>query len=57
MAGQRLPPIFLADSPGLDFLNSIVRPGGTTVEWLTNGEDLLAWLEQAGLVPAETAAQ
>ncbi len=56
MTGQRPPPIFLADSPGLDFLNSIAHPGGTTVEWLINGEDLLAWLEQAALVAAETVA-
>ena len=48
--------IFLANSPGLDFLNSIAHPGGVAVEWLACGEDLLAWLEQAGLVPPDVAA-
>jgi predicted RNA-binding Zn ribbon-like protein len=56
MTGARTPAIFLAESPGLDFLNSIAHPGGVEVEWLTCGEDLLAWLEQAGLVPADVAA-
>jgi predicted RNA-binding Zn ribbon-like protein len=56
MNGARPPAIFLADSPGLDFLNSIAHPAGVDVEWLACGEDLLAWLEQAGLVPADVAA-
>jgi predicted RNA-binding Zn ribbon-like protein len=56
MTEARPPAIFLADSPGLDFLNSIAHPGGVAVEWLTCGEDLLAWLEQAGLVPPDVAA-
>ena len=56
MNGARPPAIFLADSPGLDFLNSIAHPGGVELEWLSCGEDLLAWLEQAGLVPADVAA-
>jgi predicted RNA-binding Zn ribbon-like protein len=56
MTGPRPPALFLADSTGLDFLNSIAHPGGAAVEWLTCGKDLLAWLEQAGLVPADVAA-
>src|ERR1700710_2730777 len=56
MTGPRPPPLFLADSVGLDFLNSIANPGGIAVEWLTCGEDLLAWLEQADLVPPDIAA-
>ena len=49
--------MFIADSPGLDFLNSIGTPEDTIVEWLANGEDLLAWLQEAKLVdPAEAAA-
>jgi predicted RNA-binding Zn ribbon-like protein len=47
------PPIFIADNPGLDFLNSIAVPVDTEVEWLASGEDLLAWIKQAGLVPDE----
>jgi predicted RNA-binding Zn ribbon-like protein len=31
-------------------LNTIAVPVDTKVEWLTSGEDLLAWLNQAGLV-------
>jgi predicted RNA-binding Zn ribbon-like protein len=50
---KRPPPFFVADSIGLDFLNTIAVPVDTKVEWLTSGEDLLGWLEQAGLVPGE----
>jgi len=46
-------PFFVADSAGLDFLNTIAVPVDTKVEWLASGEDLLAWLQQAGLVPGE----
>ena len=52
----RPPAMFIAGDPGLDFLNSIGTPADTVVEWLANGEDLLAWLEQAELVPAQAAA-
>jgi predicted RNA-binding Zn ribbon-like protein len=54
MNGERPPAIFVADSIGLDFLNSVAAGGA--VEWLACGEDLLAWLEQARLVPADVAA-
>lgn len=46
---NRPPPIVLADHPALDFLNTRAFPGGTEVEWLTNGEDLLAWLAAMNL--------
>lgn len=49
----RPPPLFIADHVGLDFLNTIAVPVDTKVEWLTTGADLLAWLEQAGLVPQD----
>jgi predicted RNA-binding Zn ribbon-like protein len=51
MAVTRPPPLFIADNLGLDFLNSVAVPVDTKVEWLVSGEDLLAWLKQAGLVP------
>jgi len=51
MKDTRPPPFFVADSMGLDFLNSIAVPVDTTVEWLSSGEDLLQWLRQARLVP------
>jgi predicted RNA-binding Zn ribbon-like protein len=50
---HRSPAIFIADSPGLDFLNSIATPVDTPVDWLGNGDGLLGWLAQAKLVPAD----
>jgi predicted RNA-binding Zn ribbon-like protein len=47
------PAFFIADSPGLDFLNSIATPVDVPVEWITDGAGLLAWLEQSRLVPAQ----
>jgi hypothetical protein len=40
-------PMFIADDPGLDFLNSTGTPVDKVVEWIPNGGDLLAWLVQA----------
>jgi len=45
---------FVADDPGLDFLNSIATPVDVVVDWIDSGEGLLAWMEQAGMVPAAT---
>ena len=53
MTTTRPPPFFIADNPGLDFLNSIAVPVDTKVEWLASGEDLVAWLRQAGLIPRD----
>jgi len=53
MAQHRPPAIFIADSLGLDFLNSIATPVDTPVDWLDNGDGLLRWLAQAKLVPAD----
>ena len=50
---QLSPAIFIADSAGLNFLNSIATPVDAEVDWLGDGEGLLAWLQQAQLVPAE----
>ena len=51
---NRPAPMFIADHPGLDFLNSIGIPVDTVIEWIANGEDLLAWLMEAKLIdPAE----
>jgi len=51
---MQLPPaIFIADSLGLDFLNSIATPVDTPVEWIADGDGLLRWLAQAKLVPAD----
>jgi predicted RNA-binding Zn ribbon-like protein len=57
MTDSRGPAMFLADSLGLDFLNSVAVPVDTQVEWIESGEDLLAWLEQAGMVSSEVLAE
>ena len=49
---HRPPAIFIADSLGLDFLNSISTPVDTPIDWLDGGDGLLKWLAQAKLVPA-----
>jgi predicted RNA-binding Zn ribbon-like protein len=53
---NRPAPMFIADHPGLDFLNSIGTPADTVVEWIGNGEDLLAWLVEAKLIDAAEVA-
>jgi predicted RNA-binding Zn ribbon-like protein len=50
----RPPANFIADSPGLDFLNSIATPVDTPVDWIDTGDGLVAWLAEANLVPADT---
>ena len=47
------PAMFLADSMGLDFLNSIATPVDTPVDWIADGDGLLRWLAQAALVPSD----
>jgi predicted RNA-binding Zn ribbon-like protein len=54
---RRLPAVFIADSMGLDFLNSISTPVDVPVDTLADGEGLLAWLEQAGIVPRTVLQQ
>ncbi len=48
---KRPPAIFLADAPGLDFLNSIATPVDVVVDWIDDGTGYLSWLEQARMVP------
>jgi predicted RNA-binding Zn ribbon-like protein len=50
---HRQPAIFIADSLGLDFLNSIATPVDTPIDWLDSGDGLLKWLAQAKLVPVD----
>jgi predicted RNA-binding Zn ribbon-like protein len=47
------PALFIADAQALDFLNSLATPVDTPVDWIEDGEGLLDWLNQAGLVPVE----
>jgi|SRR5215831_11143192 len=51
------PAIFIADSLGLDFLNSIATPVDTPVDWLDSGDGLSTWLAQAKLVPADALGE
>jgi predicted RNA-binding Zn ribbon-like protein len=48
------PALFVADSTGLDFLNSVATPVDTPVDWIADGAGLLSWLRQSQLVPAAT---
>ena len=45
--------IFVGNTLGLDFLNSIATPIDTQVDWIDDGEGLLSWLKQAQLVSAD----
>ena len=47
---QQLPAIFVGDAQALDFLNSLATPVDIPIDWLEDGEGLLSWLQQAGLV-------
>jgi len=47
------PAIFIADSKGLDFLNSVATPVDTEIDWISDGEGFLDWLGQAGYVTAD----
>jgi predicted RNA-binding Zn ribbon-like protein len=49
--------MFLADALGLDFLNSIATPVDTPVDWLPDGDGLVSWLAQAGMVPDTVLAE
>ena len=52
MKRRRPPAFFVADDPGLDFLNSLATPVDTPVDSIADGEGFLRWLEEAQLVPA-----
>jgi predicted RNA-binding Zn ribbon-like protein len=54
MAHEQQPALFIAGAAGLDFLNSVATPADTEIDWLLDGDGLLAWLEQAKLVPRQT---
>lgn len=43
------PAFFIADHPALDFLNSVVGTGDDRTDFLTDDEQVLNWLKQAGL--------
>ena len=45
--------MFISGSLGLDFLNTLATPVDKQVDWIEDGDGLLAWLEEARLVPAK----
>jgi predicted RNA-binding Zn ribbon-like protein len=53
MRNNKPPAIFISGSPGLDFLNTLATPVNEPVDWIDDGEGLLAWLEEARLVPVK----
>lgn len=48
---ERQPAIFINDSVGLNFLNSIATPVDKPIDWIADGEGFLNWMQQAQLVP------
>jgi predicted RNA-binding Zn ribbon-like protein len=53
MGNHKQPAIFIAGSLGLDFLNTLATPVDEQVEWMDDGDGLLAWIEQARLLPGQ----
>jgi hypothetical protein len=53
MNHQRQPAIFVADSIGLDFLNTEATRLDKQVNWIDSDVALLTWMEQARLVPPD----
>lgn len=53
MSDPRPPALFLSGSLALDFLNTLATPVDEPVDWIVDGDGLLAWLEEARLVPAK----
>ncbi|PLR47563.1 hypothetical protein CYR40_08140 [Chimaeribacter arupi] len=49
-------PLFLADHPALDFINSVAQAGGEPHDAWQSDEDVLRWLVQAGLAAGHAAA-
>jgi predicted RNA-binding Zn ribbon-like protein len=45
----------VGDHLALDFLNSRCTPSGVWTEWLSDGADLLDWLERAGAIETAVA--
>jgi predicted RNA-binding Zn ribbon-like protein len=56
MPKKRPAPFFIGDDLALDFLNSVAAPAGRKIDWLEDGEDLIAWLERARAMPPDIAA-
>lgn len=46
------PSLRLADHRALDFVNTLASPGGVATEWIGDGDRLIAWMREAGLIEA-----
>jgi predicted RNA-binding Zn ribbon-like protein len=57
MTLNRPPAFFVGEHLALDFLNTIATPRGAPIEWLSNGKDLIDWLEQGGSIEPAFAAR
>ncbi|VIO73257.1 hypothetical protein CI1B_48620 [Bradyrhizobium ivorense] len=51
------PAMFIADSLGLDFINSIATPLDAPVDAIADGDGLVRWLAQAKLVPPDVLGE
>ena len=54
---SRPAPFIVGDHLALDFLNTVATPSDAPIEWLRDGQDLLAWLEQASAIDAAVFKQ
>ncbi|ADG16844.1 protein of unknown function DUF1470 [Paraburkholderia atlantica] len=54
---RQIPALFVAEAPGLDFLNSVARPVDEQIDWIVDGAGLQDWLQQAGMVSTEALAE
>ncbi len=52
-----MPAFFIADSRGIDFLNSVATPVDEPIDWIRNGDGLIDWLRQARLVPEDELSE
>ena len=50
-------PFFVCGHNALDFMSTKTAPWGEEIDWISNGEDLLKWLDTANLVPSEVVQQ
>ena len=57
MSSNRPPAYLVGEHLALDFLNTSATPRGTRIEWLSDGKDLVDWLERAGSIEPAGAAR
>jgi predicted RNA-binding Zn ribbon-like protein len=57
MPSNRSPAFFVGEHLALDFLNTTATPRGVLIDWLTDGNDLVSWLQLAGSIEPVAAAR